>query len=93
MAVFFSLCFVQYCSVNIVSKSLAVAVTLQNKLREEVIENVKWNVDRDSAESKQRDFLDWALAVKKDTVHHVSHFMKCCHQDLCHLYRKYGMNI
>ena len=51
---------------------MIIALLPQNELREEVIEKVKWNVDRDSAESKQRDFLDWMLAVKKDTVHHVS---------------------
>lgn len=43
----------------------------QNQLREEVIEKVKWNVNRDSAEDKLRDFLDWMLAVKRDTIHHV----------------------
>ena len=43
----------------------------QNELREEVIENVKWNVNRDSPEDKLRDFLEWMFAVKRDTIHHV----------------------
>ncbi len=43
----------------------------QNELREEVIENVKWNVNRDSPEDKLRDFLEWMSAVKRDTLHHV----------------------
>ena len=44
----------------------------QNDLREEVVEKVKWQVNRDSAEDKLRDFLEWMYAVKKDTIHHVS---------------------
>ena len=44
----------------------------QNDLREEVVEKVKWQVNRDSAEDKLRDFLEWMYAVKKDTLHHVS---------------------
>ena len=47
-------------------------VSPQNELREEVIEKVKWQVNRDSAEDKLRDFLEWMYAVKKDTLHHVS---------------------
>lgn len=43
----------------------------QNDLREEVIEKVKWQVNRDSPEDKLRDFLEWMYAVKKDTLHHV----------------------
>ena len=43
----------------------------QNDLREEVVEKVKWQVNRDSAENKLRDFLEWMYAVKKDTRHHV----------------------
>ena len=43
----------------------------QNDLREEVMEKVKWQVNRDSAEDKLRDFLEWMYAVKKDTIHHV----------------------
>ena len=44
----------------------------QNDLREEVVEKVKWQVNRDSAEDKLRDFLEWMYALKKDTLHHVS---------------------
>lgn len=47
-------------------------ISPQNELREEVIEKVKWQVNRDSAEDKLRDFLEWMYAVKKDTLHHVS---------------------
>lgn len=35
-------------------------------LSEDVRETVKWNVNRDSAEDKLRDFLDWFKAVKID---------------------------
>ncbi|KAI6652753.1 hypothetical protein LOD99_4139 [Oopsacas minuta] len=35
-------------------------------LSEDVRENVKWNINRDSAEDKLRDFLDWFKAVKID---------------------------
>lgn len=50
----------------------AIILWLQNDLREEVVEKVKWQVNRDSAEDKLRDFLEWMYAVKKDTLHHVS---------------------
>jgi len=43
----------------------------QNKFREDLVERVKWNVNRDSPEDKLRDFLDWMKAVKKETLHHV----------------------
>ena len=36
-----------------------------------MIEKVKWNVNRDSAEDKLRDFTEWLYAVKKDTIHNV----------------------
>ena len=36
---------------------------------------MKWSINRDSAEDKLRDFLEWMYAVKTDTLHHVSpHF-------------------
>ena len=35
------------------------------------MERVKWNVNRDSAEGKLRDFLKWMKAVKKETEHKV----------------------
>ncbi len=44
---------------------------VQHELREEVIEKVKWNVNRDSPEDKLRDFLEWMKAVKRDTLHQV----------------------
>ena len=43
----------------------------QNKVREDLVERVKWNVNRDSPEDKLRDFMDWMKAVKKETIHHV----------------------
>lgn len=37
---------------------------------------MKWSINRDSAEDKLRDFLEWMYAVKTDTLHHVSlHFL------------------
>lgn len=36
-----------------------------------MVEKVKWQVNRDSAEDKLRDFLEWMYALKKDTLHHV----------------------
>ena len=36
------------------------------------MERVKWQINRDSAEDKLRDFLEWMYALKKDTLHHVS---------------------
>lgn len=53
-------------------------ISSQNELREEVIEKVKWQVNRDSAEDKLRDFLEWMYALKKDTLHHVSDVLFCC---------------
>ena len=44
---------------------------VQHALREEVKERVKWMVNRDSAEDKTRDFLEWTKAVKNDTLHNV----------------------
>ena len=42
------------------------------------MERVKWNVNRDSAEGKLRDFLKWMKAVKKETEHKVCVcVMKC----------------
>ena len=52
----------------------------QNDLREEVMEKVKWQVNRDSAEDKLRDFLEWMYAVKKDTLHHVRPAICRCEQ-------------
>ena len=51
---------------------------MQYELREEVIEKVKWNVNRDSPEDKLRDFLEWMKAVKRDTIHHVSSCVWWC---------------
>ena len=43
----------------------------QNTFREDLVERVKWNVNRDSPEDKLRDYMDWMKAVKKETIHHV----------------------
>ena len=45
---------------------------MQHELREEVVEKVKWSVNRDSPEDKLRDYLEWMKAVKRDTMYHVS---------------------
>ena len=50
---------------------------MQHELREEVIEKVKWNVNRDSPEDKLRDYLKWMKAVKHDTEYHVSYMCVC----------------
>ena len=46
----------------------------QDVLPEELIEKVKWNVSRDSAEDKvsSRDFLDLTEAVNIEIQHRVS---------------------
>lgn len=38
-----------------------------------MIEQVKWNINRDSPEGKLRDFLEWMKAVKKGTLHSVTY--------------------
>jgi inositol 1,4,5-triphosphate receptor type 1 len=40
-----------------------------DKLPEELIEKVKWNVNRDSGENKVRDFLEWTKAIKREIEH------------------------
>jgi len=39
-------------------------------LPEEIIEKVKYRVNRESAEDKTRDFLNWMMSVKKE-IHHL----------------------
>ena len=62
---------------------------IQHELREEVVEKVKWNICRDSAEDKLRDLLEWMKAVKRDTVHSVSKLLvQLCKRETdmkCHL--------
>jgi len=43
----------------------------QNTFGHNLVERVKWNVNRDSAENKLRDFMKWMKAVKKETSHQV----------------------
>lgn len=45
---------------------------VQDELPEEIIEKVKWSVNRDSAEEKVRDYLAWMKAVKREVIHVVS---------------------
>ena len=45
---------------------------LQDQLPEELVEKVKWQVNRESAENKVRDFLEWMKAVKGIVNHMVS---------------------
>ena len=44
----------------------------QDQLSEEMVEKVKWQVNRESAEDKVRDFLEWLKAVKGIVQHMVS---------------------
>ena len=44
----------------------------QDQLSEEMVEKVKWQVNRESAEDKVRDFLEWLKAVKGIVQHTVS---------------------
>ena len=41
------------------------------ELREEVTELVRWNINRDSMEDKQRALLDLMPALKRDVLHQV----------------------
>ena len=41
------------------------------ELREEVTELVRWSIDRDSMEDKQRALLDLMPALKRDVLHQV----------------------
>ena len=41
-------------------------------MSDELVERVTWKINRDSAEDKVRDFLDWMKAVKRDVKHVVS---------------------
>ena len=47
------------------------ACAVQNELREEVVEKIKWNINRDSMEDKQRALLDLFEPLKKDLKHQV----------------------
>ena len=55
----------------------------QNKFREDLVERVKWNVNRDSPEDKLRDFMDWMKAIKKETLHHVCMCVCVCVLGVC----------
>ena len=44
---------------------------VQNELREEVVEKIKWNIDRDSMEDKHRALLDLFEPLKQDLKHQV----------------------
>ena len=41
-------------------------------MREEVVEKVKWSINRDSMEDKQRALLDLFEPLKKDLKHQVA---------------------
>ena len=43
----------------------------QDELREEIIEKVKWNIERDSMEDKQRALLELFDPLKIDLKHQV----------------------
>lgn len=44
---------------------------LQNNFREEVVEKVKWNIDRESMQTKHRGFVDLIKPLKDDLSHQV----------------------
>ncbi len=48
---------------------------LQAKIRENLSDVVKYEVDRSTHDDKLRDFHEWMKAVKKDTLHHVNYCM------------------
>ena len=54
---------------------VSLTIVFQHELREEVIEKVKWNINRESPEDKLRDLLQWMKAVKRDTIHSVRYVL------------------
>jgi len=57
-----------------VNPCVLVVTTTQDELPEEIIEKVKYRVNRESAEDKVRDFLNWMKAIKKE-IHHLVYFI------------------
>lgn len=51
---------------------LRYSVLQQDELPEEIIEKIKYRVNRDSPEDKTRDFLKWMEAAKSEIFHLVS---------------------
>ena len=51
--------------------------SVQDQLSEEMVEKVKWQVNRESAEDKVRDFLEWMKAIKGIVNHLVSSAFVC----------------
>ena len=49
----------------------ALVYVFQDALREEMTEQVRWNVNRDSMEDKQTGLLSLMPALKRDIVHQV----------------------
>ena len=47
-------------------------LTMQSNIREQLRDTVKFQVDRSTHGDKLRDFHEWMVAIKKDTLHHVS---------------------
>lgn len=64
--------------------TLLLYLFLKDNLREAVTELVRWSIDRDSMEDKQRALLDLMPALKRDIIHQVSGF-KLMLQPLLHL--------
>ena len=46
-------------------------VIVKDELREEITELVRWNVERDSMEDKQRALVDLMPSLKRDVLHQV----------------------
>ena len=47
---------------------------LKDKLPEDIIEKVKYKVERDSPEDKLRDFIDWMDLVREEVLYLVTHY-------------------
>ena len=43
----------------------------QNKIQKDLMDKVKWNVNRKSPKERHKDFLDWLKVVQKETIYHV----------------------
>ncbi len=62
---------------------MIVLLHYQDKLREDLSEKVRWNINRDSMEDKQRALLDLMPALKSDINHQVKSkelFLFCIHE-------------